>query len=507
MNEMSWLLGLGMGILLGTILSALVFRARKAQALAEAAAQSRVEVASLTERLNSKDRDLQELGDQHSHSQGEIETLRNQLSEALSLKAAAQEKALRVPDLEQQIERKEAERDDLLNQISQLRSTNRELETYLETERLSLQDKLGLLQDATHRLGDAFKALSADALKENNQAFLELAKGTLGTFQVAAKGDLEARQKAVETLVVPIKETLTRYEEQIKSLEKVRGEHYGSLSEQVRQLLDSEQRLQRETANLVNALRTPSVRGRWGEFTLRRVVELAGMMEYCDFYEQESLKSETGKLRPDLIVRLPGRRTIVVDSKAPLQAYLEALDALDEETRRLRLQAHARQIRVHLQSLSSKSYWEQMELTPDFVVMFIPGEPFYTAAVEQDPKIFEDGILQKVILATPVSLIPLMLTIAYGWKQERLQENAQKISELGKSLYDRLCTLASHFNELGSSLGRSVEAYNKAIGSLENRVLVAARRFKELGVTAQGELAESTPLEVGPRKLLPIEEE
>jgi DNA recombination protein RmuC len=507
MNEMSWLLGLGMGILLGAILSGLVFRARKAQALAEAAAQSRVEVASLTERLNSKDRDLQELEQQHSQSQLEMGTLRNQLNEEISLKAAAQEKALRIPDLELQIQRREADRNDLLNHISELRSNNKESETLLEVERQSLQEKLELLQEATDSLSNAFKALSAEALKENNQAFLELAKATLRTFQVEAKGDLEARKKAVETLVAPIKETLIRYEEQIKSLEKVRGEHYGSLSEQVHQLLDSEQRLQRETANLVNALRTPSVRGRWGEFTLRRVVELAGMVEYCDFYEQESLNSEAGKLRPDLIVRLPGGRTIVVDSKAPLQAYLEALDAADEDTRRLRLQAHARQIRVHLQSLASKSYWEQMELAPDFVVMFIPGEPFYTAAVEQDPKIFEDGILQKVILATPVSLIPLMLTIAYGWKQERLQENAQKISELGKSLYDRLCTLAGHFNELGTSLGRSVEAYNKAVGSLENRVLVAARRFRDWGVSTQGELTESSPLEVEPRKLLSAEEE
>ncbi|HVN81364.1 MAG TPA: DNA recombination protein RmuC, partial [Terriglobia bacterium] len=409
---------------------------------------------------------------------------------------------LRIPDLEQQILKRESERNDLLNQISQLRSGNKELETLLEAERQSMQEKLGLLQEATDKLSTAFKALSAEALKENNQSFLELAKATLETFQVEAKGDLEQRQKAVENLVVPIKETLTRYEEQIKAIEKVRGEHFGSLSEQVRQLLDSEQRLQKETANLVNALRTPSVRGRWGEFTLRRVVELAGMTAYCDFFEQESFKAEGGLLRPDLLVRLPGGRTIVVDSKAPLQAYLEALDAADEETRRLRLQTHARQIRSHLQSLSSKSYWEQLELTPEFVVMFIPGEPFYTAAVEQDPKIFEEGVLQRVILATPVSLIPLMLTIAYGWKQEQLAENAQKISELGKSLFDRLCTLGGHFSELGSSLGKSVDAYNRAVGSLENRVLVAARRFKELGVSAQEEATELPPIDVVPRKTL-----
>jgi DNA recombination protein RmuC len=502
MNEMIWLLALGMGILLGGVLSGLVFRARRAQALAEATTKSQVELAGLSERLNSREEELQEQGRLHAELLRELETVRTHLTETTSLKAAAQEKTLRIPDLEQQILKRESERNDLLNQISQLRSSNRELETLLEAERQSMREKLGLLQEATDKLSTAFKALSAEALKENNQSFLELAKATLETFQVEAKGDLEQRQKAVENLVAPIKETLTRYEDQIKAIEKVRGEHFGSLSEQVRQLLDSEQRLQKETANLVNALRTPSVRGRWGEFTLRRVVELAGMTAYCDFFEQESFKAEGGLLRPDLIVRLPGGRTIVVDSKAPLQAYLEALDASDEDTRRLRLQTHARQIRSHLQSLSSKSYWEQLELTPEFVVMFIPGEPFYTAAVEQDPKIFEEGVLQKVILATPVSLIPLMLTIAYGWKQERLSENAQKISELGKSLFDRLCTLGGHFNELGSSLGKSVDAYNRAVGSLENRVLVAARRFKELGVSAQEEAPELSPIDMEPRKTL-----
>ena len=500
MNELPWLLGLGVGILLGGVLSGLLFRARKAQALAESAAQWRVELTSLAERLNSKERDLEGLAQQQSELQRQAEALRDHLSEETSLKAVALEKSLRVPKLEEEIQEKKAERDDLLAQISQLKSRNKELEVLLDGERQSLREKLGLLQEAAQKLGDAFKALSAEALKENNQSFLELAKASLETFQVEARGDLEQRQKAVENLVTPIKETLSRYEGQVQSIEKARAEQYGSLTEQVRQLLNSELKLQKETANLVNALRTPSVRGRWGEFTLRRVVELAGMAAYCDFFEQESVKIQGGKLRPDLIVRLPGGRAIVVDSKAPLQAYLEALDATDEDTRRLRLQAHARQIRSHLQDLSSKSYWEQMELAPEFVVMFIPGEPFYSAAVEQDPKIFEDGVLLKVILATPASLIPLMLTIAYGWKQEQLAENAQKISELGKSLFDRLCTLAGHFDELGVSLGKSVDAYNRTVGSLENRVLVAARRFKELGISAQGEVVVLSPIDLEPRK-------
>ncbi len=507
MNLLPWLLGIAIGILGGAVVSSLVFRARRAQALAEAAAQSRVEVASLAERISSKDRELLELARRKAELEREMDGLQSHLNEESSLRAAAQEKAHRVPQLEEEVQRRETDRDSLLGQIARLQSTNKELETLLEAERQSMQDKLSLLEKATARLSDSFRALSADALKNNNQAFLELARATLETYQVEARGDLELRQRAVESLVAPIKETLTRYEEQIQLIEKARSEHYGSLTQQVRQLLDSEQRLQRETANLVNALRTPSVRGRWGEFTLRRVVELAGMTEHCDFFEQESLKSEGGSLRPDMIVRLPGGRAIVVDSKAPLQAYLEALDAQDEDARRLRLQAHARQIRAHLQGLSSKSYWEQMELAPEFVVMFIPGEHFYSAAVEQDPKIFEDGVAQKVIVATPISLIPLMLTIGYGWRQERLAENAQKISELGKSLYDRLSTLAGHFNDLGAALSKSVEAYNKAVGSLENRVLVAARRFRDLGVSCPSDLDPLPVVDLEPRKVLPSSEE
>ena len=249
------------------------------------------------------------------------------------------------------------------------------------------------------------------------------------------------------------------------------------------------------------ALRTPQVRGRWGEMALRRVVELAGMTEYCDFVEQPTVNTEGGRLRPDMIVKLPTDKKIVIDSKVPLQAYLDSINIDDPELRRTYLQSHAKQVRQHLQSLSSKSYWEQFEPTPEFVVLFIPGESFYSAALEQDPQLLEEGVNQKVILATPGTLIALLRAVAYGWRQERIAESAQAISELGKSLYERLVTLARHFDDVGRNLERSVDAYNRALASLETRVLVSARKFKELGISSQGDLQELSPIERRSREI------
>ncbi len=387
----------------------------------------------------------------------------------------------------------------LMEKMSDLKSENSQLRTQLEGERRLAGDKLALLQEASQGLRDAFKALSSDALKSNNQAFLELAKTTLERFQSEAKGDLGQRQKEVENLVAPIKESLERYDRQIQAIEKSRHQAYGSITEQVKSLLQSQQELKQETGNLVRALRTPHVRGRWGELTLRRVVELAGMIEHCDFVEQESLNTESGRLRPDMIIKLPGDKHFVIDSKVPLQAYLDALEAPDDRQRQAHLQNHARQVRVHLQNLSSKAYWDQLETTPEFVILFIPSESFYSAAIEQEPQLFEEGVNQRVILSTPATLIALLRAVAYGWRQERVTANAREISELGKSLYDRLAVLARHLEDMGRHLERSVEAYNRAVGSVESRVLVAARRFKELGATAQGDIPELSQVEKMPR--------
>lgn len=384
---------------------------------------------------------------------------------------------------------------------TKLRENIAGLSKTLEHERTANQKNLDILDRATDELRESFQALAADALKSNNQSFLELAKTSLEKFQSEAKGDLEARQKAVEHLVTPIQESLSKVDEKIQQIEKDRNKAYGTLTEQVQSLIGTQEQLRTETGNLVKALRAPSVRGRWGEIQLRRVVEIAGMLPYCDFTEQETVTTSDGRLRPDLIVKLPGGKQVVVDAKTPLQAYLEAIEATDDEVRRARLADHARQVRDHMTRLSSKAYWEQFEASPEFVVMFLPGETFFSAALEQDPGLIEQGVGQRVIPASPTTLIALLKAVAYGWNQEKLARNAQEISALGKDLHDRLRSLAGHLEAVGKGLDRAVESYNKAVGTLESRVMVSARRFAELAAPVTDEIPEIEPIETTTRTL------
>ncbi len=375
-------------------------------------------------------------------------------------------------------------------------------EARLQETQSKLEEERKLLEEAQQKLAGAFDALAAEALKSNNQAFLELAKTTFETIQAQARGDLATREKAIEGLVTPLKESLARYEKQIQDMERVRQSAYTSLEEHLKSLVTEAERLEKETGTLATALRGgPQVRGRWGEMTLRRVAELAGMSEHCDFTEQESLEGESGRLRPDMVVNLPGGRRIAVDAKVPLQAFLDAAAAATEKERRELLGRHGQLVRAHMNSLGARAYWEQFEPAPEIVVLFLPGESFFSAALEQDRTLIEDGMAKRVVLATPTTLIALLRAVAYGWRQEQVARNAQEISALGKELYDRVRTFLEHFEGVGSALARATESYNKAVGSLESRLLPSARKFKQLGAATGDEIQELEPLDQTPRPL------
>ena len=369
--------------------------------------------------------------------------------------------------------------------IAYLRTQKRltELATTLELERKAAQEKLAGLEQT-------FVALSNRALQENNTAFLQLAQESLKQFHVQPKGDLELKEKAVENLIKPVREALEKTEQQIRLMENERKEAYGSLTKHLETMTQTQQLLQGETRNLVQALRRPEVRGQWGELTLKRMAELAGMVEYCDFYEQEQTNTEDGRLRPDMIVRMPGGREIVVDVKTPLDAYLSAVEASDDETRRKHLEHHARKVRERVRELSSKAYWTQFKNAPDFVILFIPGEQFLTAALDMDRELIEDALKQKVILTTPTSFVALLRAIAYGWRQESLSANAEHIRNVGEELYGRLATFSEHLMKLGRSLNGAVADYNKTVGSYEAKLLPGARKFSEMGVGGDKALEE-----------------
>jgi DNA recombination protein RmuC len=364
-----------------------------------------------------------------------------------------------------------------------------------------LEDEKRLLAEAEEKLKDTFKALAGSTLENSNKAFLSLARETFEKVLAEARGDLGKREEAITGLVKPLAESLKSFDEHVRSLETTRQKAYTSLESSLKGLSESQEKLQRETANLVTALKTPQIRGRWGEMTLKRVVELAGMSEHCDFTEQLSLSTEHGRIRPDLVVHLPAGREIVVDAKVSLAAYLDALSAESEQGRKEALARHATQIRSHLAALSARSYWEQFDKAPEFVVMFIPGESFFAAAADSDHELIEDGMKKRVVLATPTTFIALLHAVAYGWKQEQIAHNAQAVSDLGKQLYDRMRMLADHISDIGSSLERASGAYNSALGTLETRVLPAARRFKELGAGSAGGIPVIEPVDTQPRQL------
>jgi DNA recombination protein RmuC len=358
----------------------------------------------------------------------------------------------------------------------------REASARMEERERSFSEQKALLESSERKLSDTFKSLAADALESANQSFLTLADQKIGS------------------VIGPVNESLGKLDQEIRAIEGARRQAYGALGEQIGSLITAQKELRSEASNLSRALRAPSVRGRWGEIQLKRVVEMAGMLERCDFFQQDSAAGDDGKLRPDMRVQLPGGKNIIVDAKVPLQAYLEALEAPTEGTRQERLKQHAQQVRTHMMALGGKSYWDQFQPTPEFVILFLPGESFFSAALEQDPSLIEQGAAQRVILATPTTLISLLRAVSYGWRQEQLAENAQRISEMARELADRFATMVDHLRRVGSSLKSSVAAFNDAVGSFEGRVMPWARRFRELGVVGKKELGELEKIDLVPRE-------
>ena len=472
-------LGLGLGALLGWLTTKLRFKPLILER------DSRLDAAA--EKVQQQMDENKALKATAAELHAELETLRSDLLEITQQNAMAAGKLDHLKSVQTTLQEKERKIDTLHAAIADLKERQAQLEANLENQHQAFEEKTALLQDLRNGLAETHKALSAEALKNNNQAFIDLAQATFSKYMESARTDFNARDKAVKETIQPLKEALDRYDRQIQAMEKSRENAYGGLSKQVDSLIHTQEFLQKETGKLVNALRKPQVRGRWGEITLKRVVEMAGMQSHCDFFEQTTTQVDSGMLRPDMVVHLPGRRNIIIDAKVPLAAYLEALEVETEEEREEKLTTHARHVATHIKQLAQKAYWAQFESTPEFVVLFIPGENFFSAALSHNPQLIERGVRDGVVLATPTTLISLLKTVAFGWQQERLAENARHISQLGSELFERLATMGRHVNDLGRHIDRSVTAYNKVVGSLERRVFTSARKFKELGVSSKDE--------------------
>ena len=423
------------------------------------------------------------------------------------LRIQSQRAEATADELRRQLELDRQDRTVLRRDLAEAQQARAAAEARIEGVTKQLADQKSLLDQARQELLYSFQGLSGEALKQNNEAFLKLASVSFEALHAKADGALQQRQEAIDGLVRPLQESLQRYDEHMRQLEQSRQSAYGGLDQHLKSLAESHQRLQQETGNLVKALRAPAVRGQWGEITLKRVAELAGMVEHCDFAEQQSVTAEDGRFRPDMVVQLPGGRRIIVDAKTVLSAYLDAHDARDDAQRAEALRRHAEQVRKRMDELSLKAYWSQFDHAPEFVVLFLPGEQFLGAALDQDPRLIEEGFTRGVVLATPATLVALLRAVAYGWRQERLNAHTEEAGRLGKDLYERMAVLAEHFNDVGHALSKSVSAYNRAVGSLETRILPAARRFKELGVSSDKEIPLLEPAELVPRKALPLDAE
>ena len=389
----------------------------------------------------------------------------------------------------------------LQRKLSRLRETNSSLSTRLEVEHQNNQEKIQSLEKSRLQLSETFSALSSQALKNNNEHFLKLASENLKQFQSQAVNEFDKKEKAIENLLNPIKETLSKTEQQIHNIEKERKESYGALHKHLETMAHTQSSLQDETRKLVNALRRPEVRGQWGEMTLKRLAELAGMVEHCDFFEQEQVHTDEGALRPDMIVRMPDGREIVVDVKTPLDAYISAIEAVEDSERQIHLKRHTQNVKQRINELADKAYWDQFKNAPDFVVLFIPGDQFLSAALDQEPAILENALARQVILATPTSFVALLRAVGYGWRQEQLAENAEHIKTVGEELFGRLQTFTEHLQKLGKSLDNGMKHYNSAVGSFDSRVLPSARKFNEMGISADKKIKQPSQVETAVRQI------